>query len=140
MSVLSPSGTKPYTILVSDDDPAVRRSLQLVLKSRGYAVRGYTTASALAIDPRAPCADCVIVDYNMPDIDGLALLNKLRCEGWCGRSILISAYYDDALVARALAAGVDEVVAKPFVGRAVLEALDRFKQEEQARPAPKSVC
>ena len=82
----------------------------------------------------------MIVDYNMPDIDGLALINRLRCEGWCGRSILISAYYDDALVARALAAGFDEVVAKPFVGRAVLEALDRFKLEEQPGHAPKCGC
>lgn len=127
--VASPTSAKPYTILVSDDDPAVRRSLQLVLKARGYTVRGYTSASALAADPRAHCADCIIVDYSMPDIDGVTLLNQLRCEGWCGRGILISAYYDDALVARALAAGFDDVVPKPFIGRAVLDALDRMVQK-----------
>jgi CheY-like chemotaxis protein len=138
MSVASQSDTKPYTILVSDDDPAVRRSLQLLLKARGYEVRSYTTAHALAADLCTQWADCIIVDYKMPDTDGVSLFNQLRCEGWCGRGILISAYYDDALVARALAAGFDEVIAKPFVGRAVLQAVDRITLG--VRPASGSSC
>ena len=52
-SVRSTQHDGRYTILVSDDDPGVRRGLQLLLRSRGYAVWGYTTGHALLADPRA---------------------------------------------------------------------------------------
>ncbi|WP_252365047.1 response regulator [Sphingobium yanoikuyae] len=88
-SVRSTQHDGRYTILVSDDDPGVRRGLQLLLRSRGYAVWGYTTGHALLADPRAKEADCVILDYRMPDIDGFAMLRHLREIGWSGRAIMI---------------------------------------------------
>lgn len=104
----------------------MRRGLQLLLRSRGYAVSGYTTGSALLADPRAREADCVILDYRMPDIDGFVLLDRLQQQGWRGGAILISGFYDDALEARARAAGFDQVIPKPVIGRAVLEAVRRY--------------
>ena len=54
MLSVSPSPRdRRYTVLVSDDDPGVRRGLLLLLRARGYAVSGYTTGSALLADPRA---------------------------------------------------------------------------------------
>jgi FixJ family two-component response regulator len=126
MLSVSPSPRdRRYTVLVSDDDPGVRRGLLLLLRARGYAVSGYTTGSALLADPRAREADCVILDYRMPDIDGLTLLDHLRRQGWRGDAILISGFYDEDLEQRARAAGFDQVIAKPVIGRAVLEALRR---------------
>lgn len=125
LSVSPKPSVRRYTILVSDDDPGVRRGLQLLLRAGGYAVSGYTTGSALLADPRAREADCVILDYRMPDIDGLTLLDTLRRQGWRGGAILISGFYDEDLERRARAAGFDQVIAKPMIGRAVLEAVRR---------------
>ena len=100
-SVRSTQHDGRYTILVSDDDPGVRRGLQLLLRSRGYAVWGYTTGHALLADPRAKEADCVILDYRMPDIDGFAMLRHLREIGWSGRAIMISGFHDTLLAWRA---------------------------------------
>lgn len=128
-SVRSTQHDGRYTILVSDDDPGVRRGLQLLLRSRGYAVWGYTTGRALLADPRAKEADCVILDYRMPDIDGFAMLRHLREIGWSGRAIMISGFHDTLLASRAAEAGFDHVLAKPLIGRALLDALDRHRAE-----------
>lgn len=114
---------KRFTILVSDDDHGVRRSIQLMLRARGYHVRGYTSGSALVLDPHSICADCLIVDYWMPDINGFALLTRLRAQGWQGAAIMISAYYDGTLERRAKGIGFDNVIAKPMIFRALLEAV-----------------
>lgn len=119
----------PYTILLSDDDHAVRRSLQLMLCACGYAVRSYTSGRALLADPQALVADCLIIDYRMPDVDGLTVLGRLRASGWRGRALLMSAYCSCSLTARARNAGFDAVIAKPFIARAVREAIGRYAQE-----------
>lgn len=120
-----------YTILVSDDDPGVRRGLQLLLRSRGYTVCGYTTGSALLADPRAKDADCVILDYRMPDIDGFTILQNLRQNGWTGHAIMISGFHDAVLAKRAAEAGFDHVIAKPLIGRALLDAVGRYSAQSR---------
>jgi len=124
-SVCTKSRSERYTILISDDDPGVRRALQLLLRSRGYTVFGYTSGRALLEDPQAKNADFIILDYRMPDIDGLVILNRLRRQGWQGGAILISGFYDDTLARRAREAGFDQVIPKPIIGRAVLDAVRR---------------
>ena len=59
-----------FTVLVSDDDPAVRRSLHMMLCAYGYDVQSYTSGQALLADPCAAAADCLVIDYSMPDVDG----------------------------------------------------------------------
>ncbi|MBS88177.1 MULTISPECIES: response regulator [Sphingomonadales] len=120
----SPSNRK-YRVLLSDDDPAVRRALHLLLRSHGYQVCGYTTGRALLADPEALDAHCVILDYRMPDIDGFAMLEQLRAQGWNGTAIMISGFHDNCLVRRAHEAGFDHVIPKPLIGRAVLDAVGR---------------
>ncbi|MDF0544142.1 response regulator [Sphingobium sp. H39-3-25] len=118
-----------YTILVSDDDPGVRRALQLLLRSRGYAVSGYTSGSALLADRCAKDADCVILDYHMPDIDGFAMLRYLRHTGWSGHAVMISGFHDGVLAQRAAEAGFDLVIAKPLIGRVLLQAIERYRHQ-----------
>ena len=102
-----------YTILVSDDDPGVRRSVQLLLRSRGYKVYGYTTGRALLADPRANEADCVILDYRM------------------GHAIMISGFHDVVLAQRAAEAGFDHIIAKPLIGRALLDAVGQHSAQNR---------
>lgn len=125
------SPEKRLTILVSDDDHGVRRSLQLLLRSQGYQVRAFTSGSALLADPHSACADCLIVDYRMPDIDGLEVLRNLKRKGWCGTAIMISAYRSEQLETRARQAGFEEVLAKPLIARAVLKAMEKHLNKGQ---------
>ena len=105
---------KTALILLSDDDASVRRSLHLLLRSRGFAVLAYASGTALLLDPQTPSGDCLVVDYLMPDIDGISILKKLRSAGWFGPAILITAHYADKLAESAREAGFAAVLEKPL--------------------------
>lgn len=92
----------------------MRRSLLLLLRSRGYEVRAYPSAVGLATDPGALGCDCLVADLMMPKTDAIELLAQLRSASWSGRSILISGQLDTRWQARAIAAGYDVVMSKPI--------------------------
>ena len=120
------SEATPCVLLVEDDD-AVRRSVQLLLQSRGYEVRAYSSAVGLARQPEALRCRCMIADLMMPQADAIKLLGELRADGWNGKTILISGYLNSDWEAKALAAGYDRVFHKPIsetvLVRAVAELL-----------------
>lgn len=123
---LSKPDEKRCKVLVTDDEASVRRSLQLLLHAKGYEPHSYTSASALLADAGALSADCLIADYNMPDLDGLSLLSAIRAKGWNGSAILITAYCTRDLESRARACGYTQVIQKPFIRGPILEALSRL--------------
>lgn len=104
---------KSCLLLVEDDD-AVRRSLQLLLRSRGYDVRAHPSAVGLAKDAAALSSDCLIADLMMPHLDAIQMLGEFRAAGWAGKSILISGHLDTRWQAKASAAGYDAVLSKPI--------------------------
>ena len=110
-------------ILLSEDDPAVRRSIQLLLVSRGYDVRAYTSARALLSDPMARLATALIADYRMPDVDGITMLQRLRASGWEGAALLISGFPSDDLAWRATEEGFDAVLEKPLKHQELIQKL-----------------
>ena len=124
----SPSklGARRCKVLVTDDEASIRRSLQLMLHAKGYEPRSYSSSSALLADDGALSADCMIADYNMPDLDGLSLLSAIRAKGWNGPAILITAYCSEELKVRAKSCGNAEVIPKPFIRGPILEALHRL--------------
>lgn len=112
-------------LLLVEDDPGVRRSLQLLLRGRGFEVRAYASGLALLADPTALDATCLVADFRMPEIDGLSILGRLRERGWQGRALLITAFPSEHLVDQALAAGYSQVIEKPLVEAGLVEAVER---------------
>jgi FixJ family two-component response regulator len=110
-------------ILLSEDDPAVRRSIQLLLVSRGYDVRAYTSASALLSDPLVHSAIGLVADYRMPDVDGITMLQRLRASGWQGGALLITGFNVDNLVQGAASEGFHAVLEKPLKDQELLNEL-----------------
>jgi FixJ family two-component response regulator len=122
---------RPVVLLVEDDD-AVRRSLQLLLVSRGYDVRAFDSGAALASMPDALGADCLIVDLRIPGGDGVMLLETMQAAGWVSPSVLISGHLTDADTTRAHMAGFDAVLAKPIGEHVLVTLLDRLTDADGA--------
>lgn len=101
-------------ILLVEDDPAVRRSLQLLLQSQGYDVRAYPSAVGLANNPEALNSSCLVTDLMMPDLDALGLLSALRASGWAGGAILVSGHLTNEWRELAREQGFDAALAKPI--------------------------
>ena len=110
-------------IALVDDDPALRRELQLLLRASNYEVRAYSTPATLLADPGSRASACLISDQNMPGMDGFTLLRTLRAGGWSGPAILISSSQDSDLPARAASEGFHATLIKPLADRLVLEAV-----------------
>lgn len=116
---------RPRVLLV-EDDPAVRRALQLLLQSQGYDVRAYRTGSGLSADPEAMRAACLVADLLTPDGDALALLGDLRGAGWPGPAVLISGHLTEDWTDQALAGGYSAVLSKPIADHVLLQWIKRL--------------
>jgi two-component system, LuxR family, response regulator FixJ len=109
-------------IIVLDDDLAVRNSLMFLLTIEGFEVRGYASPMELLNDANLPTFYCLIVDFHMPEIDGLVVVEKLRESKNCPRAILVTSHPNTAIRARAAALGVP-VILKPFRGTELVECI-----------------
>ncbi|WBO24288.1 response regulator transcription factor [Sphingomonas abietis] len=112
-------------LLLVEDDAGVRRSLQLLLRGRGYDVRAYATGRQMLADPRSIEAACLITDYRMDEMDGLDVLRGLRDQGWHQPAILITAHHAADLVRAAREAGFDTILEKPLQDHVLVENVAR---------------
>lgn len=101
------------SILVVDDEPALLRTMDINLKSRGYLVHLATSGhEALALAARHH-PDAVVLDLGLPDMDGFEVIEGLR--GWTSVPIIVlSARTEESQKVAALDAGANDYVGKPF--------------------------
>jgi two-component system KDP operon response regulator KdpE len=114
--------TRPR-VLVCDDEPQILRALRVILRDAGFeALPAGPMEEALDIAAvRAP--DAAIIDMMLPDGDGVELCRKLR-EWTAIPVIVLSAVGDEDAKVRALAAGADDYVTKPFGPRELIARLE----------------
>ena len=103
----------PAQLLVIDDEPQIRRFLEISLRTQGYAVTlaetGQAGLDALALHG----ADLVVLDLGLPDLDGHAVLRTLR--QWSQVPVIVlTVRSDEAEKVAALDAGANDYVTKPF--------------------------
>jgi two-component system response regulator FixJ len=116
------SGTA--TVHVVDDDAAVRDSLRMLLEGSSFAVRTFDSAGAfLAAEPVG--LGCVLTDVRMPEIDGLALLRRLREQGVLLPVIVMTGQGDIAIAVQAMKAGAIDFLEKPIDDEALIEAVGK---------------
>lgn len=113
-------------ISVIDDDDSVRRAMRRLLLSAGYDVRVFASASDFL--GNSPAEKSVLVlDIQMPGMDGFELLKVLTGSGAGHPVIFITALENPEVEARAMEAGAVAFLQKPFDDQAILDAIDRGK-------------
>jgi two-component system KDP operon response regulator KdpE len=103
----------PVTILVIDDEPAIRRLLRTSLGAQGYQIVEAETAGAALIEIKNHPPDVVILDLGLPDQDGLDVVATIRQSSSVPIVVLSSRGEENAKV-EALELGADDYVTKPF--------------------------
>ena len=103
-------------VYVVDDDVGVLGSLRFLLETEGFEVRTFRSGAALLRAVRPTDADCMVIDYKMPDMNGLDLVASLRGNNIATPVVLITGYPDENIAARAATAGVGHVLLKPLLG------------------------
>lgn len=101
-------------LLVVDDEPSVRDMLSDALSMNDYEVLTATDGFAAVKLLRTERVDLIIADVNMPNMDGYAMLERLRANGDETAVLLLTARGERADVARGFRVGADDYVTKPF--------------------------
>ena len=110
-------------ILVVDDDTAVLNSLGFMLETEGFEVCAFSDIGELLHADSIREANCLVVDYLMPAMNGFDVLRSLRRRQITAPAILITARSDETLVGRAVAAGFARVVEKPHLEDELVRAI-----------------
>ncbi len=120
-------------VLVCDDEPQILRALRVVLRDAGYDVDPTTTAEE-ALDAAAlRSPDAAIIDLVLPEADGISVCRGLR--EWTDIPIIVlSAVGEEDQKVRALEAGADDYITKPFGPRELVARLEAALR--RAAPAP----
>jgi two-component system, LuxR family, response regulator FixJ len=127
-------------VFVVDDEPAIRDSLAMLLRSVGLATRTFDGAQAF-LDAFQPVPNaCLLADVRMPGMSGLELQETLRSRGLKVPVIVLTGHGDIAMAVRAMKAGAADFIEKPFNEQVLLDAVHRaLAQGRAGAPQPSAV-
>jgi two-component system cell cycle sensor histidine kinase/response regulator CckA len=128
------AGGQGERVLVVEDDPAVRASLEEILGVLGYRVTGVAGCEEASRASEQTDFDLLLSDYVLPDGSGTDIAEELR-ERWPGLKVIVmSGYAQDAAVGEQATLGNLHFLQKPFTARALGDAVRDALNVPNARP------
>jgi DNA-binding NtrC family response regulator len=119
--------TRKGTLLIVDDEPLKRATLDIELTAAGYSVvQASDPAAALAHLEQQP-VDVVVTDWRMPGMDGMQLLDHIKGRWPRTQVILMTAYGSVDAAVQAIKRGACDYVSKPFATDVLLAKIDRLQ-------------
>jgi two-component system alkaline phosphatase synthesis response regulator PhoP len=125
MSFFSDQQRKTLRILFAEDHEPTRNFLAAVIRKAGYLLDVTTDGrTALQLFEKSSDAyDVVVTDHEMPHLNGLELVQKLRAARFPGSVVVVSGGLSSENAAAYANLEVDQVLSKPISGRALIEAI-----------------
>jgi FixJ family two-component response regulator len=118
----------PRWIAIVDDDPSVLNALARLLRTRGIGHRTFTSAHEFLSALSDGLPDCLVVDLQMPEMNGLELQRRLTLSGVHIPTIVITAHNEADARERCTSAGAFAFLAKPLQDVPLLAAIDRARR------------
>ncbi len=123
----------PGFVHIVDDDPSFLTAMERHLKHSGYEVAVYASAQALLDRPPSDSVpSCILLDVQIPDLDGPALQKRLNELGSTLPIIFLSGYSDVPLTVQAIKAGAQDFLTKPVSSGDLLRAIERALAHHQS--------
>lgn len=125
------------TIIIVDDEPIMRLDLSMMLERMGFRILGEAADGFDAVELcRTGKPDIVLMDIKMPVFDGLGAAEQILGEGLSDCVVIISAYYEEAFLERAVRAGVTGYLVKPVESHRLQPMIEvAYAQSRQLRAA-----
>ncbi len=120
---------KPVVIVI-DDDPSMLRALRRLIKAAGFDVRAYDRPSTLLKSELPRARACLVVDINLPEMNGVELCEKLASLGCSLPVVLITGQYDEETRSLALRAHPVALLIKPFARDQLIASIDGALYEQ----------
>jgi FixJ family two-component response regulator len=116
-------GDRP-TVFVVDDDDSVRRGLERLLQAKGYRAVCFASAEEFLREKLDQQVACLVLDVNLPGLNGLELQNWLSQQGILLPIIFITGHGDIPMAVRAVKSGATSFLIKPFSEKALVTEID----------------
>jgi len=123
----------PRTILIADDDPHIRQLLAFALAKAGLETCEAEDGEAALAQVAAHAPDLVVLDINMPRMDGLEVCRRLRAAGEIP-ILFLSSRDDEIDRVLGIELGADDYVVKPFSPREVVARVMAILRRTSPRP------
>jgi FixJ family two-component response regulator len=107
------AGSAPRRISIVDDDASIREALKSLMRSARFDVEAFASAEEFLASESLHDTSCLILDVNLPGMNGFELQNRLQAEGHGIPIVFITAHADEASRERALKGGAIEFLSKP---------------------------
>jgi len=126
------------TVFVVDDDPSVRDSIQGLLKSASLRSESFGTAEEFLRNKRPEGPSCLVLDVNLPGVNGLDFQRQLADAGIQIPIIFVTGHGDIPMTVKAMKSGAVEFLTKPFEDQDLLNAIqqaldrDRLRRRQQS--------
>ena len=120
-------------LLVIDDEPGLRQSLQLILSDDGHQVTGAADGAAGLEAALSGTYDAILCDVRMPKMDGLEFLRRYQAAGGDALVIVMSAYGSEDSAIEAMKQGAYDYIPKPFRADEVKLVLRKAEERERLR-------
>jgi FixJ family two-component response regulator len=114
---------EPPLISIIDDDPNARDGMRDLVESLGYRAKAFASAEHFLATNDFADTSCLVTDLQMPGLNGVELLEKLRSQGCQMPIIVVTAYPSEKHRTRALDAGAVGFLSKPFNEESLIECL-----------------
>ncbi|MGA3248493.1 MAG: response regulator [Paraburkholderia sp.] len=118
-----PTSSPTPIVFVVDDDISVRESLELLIRCAGWQPETFASAQEFLQRPRVVAPSCLILDVNLPDLNGLDLQKRVAVDRIDMPIIFITGYGDVPMTVQAMKAGAVEFLTKPFGDEVLLGAV-----------------
>jgi len=118
-------------VFVVDDDISVRQSLQSLLDSAGWQSETFPSAREFLCRPPVVGPSCLVLDMNLPDLDGLELQKRVALDRMDMPIIFISGFGDVPTTVRAMKAGALEFLTKPLASDVLVVAIEQAIQQSR---------
>jgi FixJ family two-component response regulator len=119
-------------VFVVDDDISVRESLELLIRNAGWQPETFASAQEFLSRPRVIAPNCLILDVNLPDLNGLDLQKRVAADRTDMPIIFITGYGDVPMTVQAMKGGAAEFLTKPFSEDALLSAIRHAMERSSA--------
>jgi two-component system, OmpR family, KDP operon response regulator KdpE len=134
----SPQLSKTFSVLVVDDEPALRKVIRASLAASGFAVDEAGTGKDAVAAIRQRQYDIVLLDINMPGISGVEACRQIRALAPRAGIVMVTVRDAEEDKVRALEAGADDYVTKPFRFRELVARLGAVLRRTHAVRDPES--
>jgi two-component system, LuxR family, response regulator DctR len=121
------------TVLVVDDDDAIRDALAWLFRSRGVPARTWPSAEAFLIDHRDDMRGCLVLDVRMEGMSGVELFDRLLATGSRLPVIFLTGHGDVPLAVAALKKGAFDFVEKPFNDNELVDRVVAAVRQDEER-------